>query len=91
MKHVLKFYKIPSCYIKILSENFSLAAYIVENDSGFKLTFQSCIVKNTYKISLALVWPICTHTIVGPEEQKVLKFCMLYAKDCWKRHCYNQT
>ena len=26
------------------------------------------------------------HTIVGPEGQKMLEFCILYSIDCWKMH-----
>ena len=41
----------------------------------FELNFQSCIVKNSYKISLVLDLPKCT--MVVPEGQKMSKFCMI--------------
>ena len=46
---------------------------------GFKLTFQSCIVKNLYRILLVLVLPKCT--LVALQSKF---FGILYAVDCWK-------
>ena len=43
--------------------------------SGFEWNFWCCIVKNSHKISLVLGLP--KHTMVRPEGQKMLKFCML--------------
>ena len=42
--------------------------------SGFELTFQSFIVKKSYKISLVFAK---MHTMVASEGQKMSKFCML--------------
>ena len=44
--------------------------------AGFELTFESCIVKNSYKISLSFSFlRMCT--MAGPGGQKMSKFCML--------------
>ena len=45
---------------------------------GFKLTFQSCIVKNSHTVSFILVSPKWMPIMFEPEGQKVLIFtCIL--------------
>ena len=52
--------------------------------SRVQINFSNYIVKNTYKISLVLVFPNCAPWL-GLRDRKCRNFAC-YAIDCWKMH-----